>query len=128
MAMKTRILKEIEFNTPGEVVEGRLMAANIIRYKDGGMNVDYLVRCDGRGIVGFRGSSMLNKLLFADDLGKLVIITFRGLDAKPVADGMSPRKIFDVQVDEDSKVKFENGRKGDGDSGITDDDLPPSLR
>ncbi len=134
MAMKTRMLKEIEFLTPGEQVEGRLLSAIPIRFKDGGVNMDYLVRRDDGHVVHFKGASMLNKLLFRDDVGKLIIVTYRGTDGAPVKEGMSPRKIFDVQVDEDSKIPPMSSKLPtfaglnpnglDSDPGITDDDIP----
>jgi hypothetical protein len=125
MAMKLRHLKEIEFATPGEVVEGRLMMATPVKYRDGGTNVDYLVKTEGRGLLAFKGSAMLNKLLFPSDLGCLVSIKFVGLDAAPAKEGMSRKKIFEVKVDEDSKVASAPHAKSAGDSlTITDDDIP----
>jgi hypothetical protein len=124
--MKERKLNEIEFQTPGEQVEGRLVQARPIRYKDGGVNIDYLVKRPDGVVVSFRGASMLNKLIFPDDVGCVVRITYRGVDGKPVAENMSPKKIFEVQVDEDSKPKATPAPKQVATDGteITDEDIP----
>ena len=121
MAMKMRTLKEIEFATPGEVVEGRLLQAIPVKYRDGGVNIDYLVkRLDG-GICTFKGSSQLNKLLSRFDVGLLILVKYLGKDVAPVAEGMSPKKLFEVSVDEDSRVGTSPAAKTDA---ITDDDIP----
>ena len=122
MALSQRNLKEIEFVQPGEMVEGRLLSATPMRYRDGGTNVDYLVkRLDG-GICTFKGTSMLNKLLSRFDVGLVISVRYLGKDGAPVADGMSPKKLFEVMVDENSKLTA-GGSKPDPLT-ITDEDIP----
>ena len=105
MALKTRTLNEIEFNAPGITIVEYLIAANVVKFRDGGSNVTYLIKRKTGGVVdSFQGSSVLNKLLHRSDVGCYVEVKYLGLDAAPVATGMSPKKLFDVGVDDEDRI------------------------
>jgi hypothetical protein len=120
MAFKLRTLKEIEFATPGEVVEGRLLSVTPVKYRDGGVSAEYLIKRTDGVICTFKGSAMLNKLLSVSDVGLTIQVKYIGKDGAPVPDGMSPKKIFEVCVDEESTPQ----NRPAVDPGITDADIP----
>jgi hypothetical protein len=116
MAMTERKLKEIDW-APGLIVEGRLIRAAKVKYSDG-VGMRYLLKGRDGALLSFKGSTRLDMLLGVEDVGKMVEITYVGLDAtRELKAGMSAPKVFRVAVDETSALPVSAGT-------ITDDDIP----
>ena len=114
-----RKLEVIAWDTPGTIVEGRLLKMDKVKYDDG-VGVKYVVRARDGKIHAFRGATQLDMCLHVGDVGKIIEITYQGTDAtKEVRPGFNAPKLFIVRVD-DSSLPPAAG----GDQGITDDDIP----
>ena len=111
--LKERLLHEVKWEKPGDVVLGRLLRVAKVQYSDG-PGMKYLVREGNGRLISFPGTTRINMLLTSDDLGKLIEVRFDGTDSREPKPGFSPTKIFRVSVDEESKDP----------AVITDEDIP----
>jgi hypothetical protein len=104
MAFTERKVIEIEWTEKGIEVAGRLVAIEVVQYKDGPGIVYTLNSEKTKGeIIRFRGATRLNMRLHKSDIGKVVIVRYNGEDkSKEVSQGMNYPKDFFVGVDEAS--------------------------
>jgi hypothetical protein len=121
MALKERQLEEVTFDRPGTTVTGQLLRVQKIAYRDGGTGLKYLVKAPDGVLKTFYGSARLDARLHSSDMGKLIEVTFVGLDdTKEAQPGFNQPKIFRVAVDEESKTVATDLDPAT----ITDDDIP----
>jgi hypothetical protein len=106
MAFIERKVIDIEWNKDNEGVEfvGRLVAVEVVQYKDGPGLVFTLIDEKTPGqIIRFRGATRLNARLHKSDVGKVIRVRYNGEDkTKELSPGMNYPKDFTVAVDEDS--------------------------
>jgi hypothetical protein len=106
IAFTERKVIEIEWNNDNKGVEfvGRLVAVEVVQYKDGPGHVFTINSEKTPGeVFRFRGSTRLNAKLHKSDVGKVISVRYNGEDkSKEVSPGMNYPKDFTVAVDEDS--------------------------
>ena len=122
--LKERLIVPIDWKKPGESASGYLLGITHNKYRDGSSGLTYLLkRTDGARVV-FKGVTMINLALGSEDRGKFIQVTYRGEDdSKEVREGMNRRKLFTVEVD-DERTLEPGPQLGNGDPGITDEDIP----
>lgn len=105
MAFTERVVVEIEWNKENEKKEvmGRLVAVEVVQYKDG-PGIVYTVMGNRAGeVIRFKGATRLNQKLHRSDVGKVIAVRYNGEDkSKEVKIGMNFPKDFTVGVDEES--------------------------
>jgi hypothetical protein len=121
MAFIERKVIEIDWSKENEGLEimGRLVAIETLQYRDGPGLVYVLDSEKRKGeVIRFRGATRLNQRIHKNDIGKVIIVRYKGEDkSKEVPPGMNFPKDFTVGVDEDSIDQKK----------ITDLDLPENF-
>ena len=106
MAFTERKVIEIEWNDDNKGIEfvGRLVAVEVVQYKDGPGLVFTVNSLKTPGeVFRFRGATRLNTKLHKGDVGKVISVRYKGEDkSKEVSPGMNYPKDFTVAVDENS--------------------------